>query len=100
MLVTKLNHMHRPLHPDTFHTYACTACTYMKPCKQHVTVRTRAGITLTGNNTKAAYRVIVNEDEVIALLQKHNFTVDVVDFAALSHMDQLKRSRCAVLFFL
>jgi hypothetical protein len=40
-----------------------------------------------------AYRVIVNEADVIRLLETLGFTVDVVDFAQLSHAEQVSRAR-------
>lgn len=86
--------------PTDSHEYYMYIYVAQQVAHNHARLTHTAGIPLTGNNTKAAYRVIVNEDEVIALLEKHNFTVDVVDFAALTHMDQLKRSRWLVLLFL
>ncbi|KNC85176.1 hypothetical protein SARC_02633 [Sphaeroforma arctica JP610] len=56
------------------------------------------GPTIHGARSDPPYRVIVNEDEVIGMLERNGFHINRVDFAEMTHMEQILNSRRAGLF--
>lgn len=70
----------------------CVTCKY-SPIR--LKCRVAAGPTQLLHEERAAYRVIENEAEVVSLLERLGFVVDIVDFAGMNYTAQAARARCA-----
>jgi capsular polysaccharide biosynthesis protein len=65
------------------------------PCRA---LLVRRGPVRMRHTERPAYRTIVNEAGVIALLERLGFDVDAVDFAGMTHREQAARARAVGLF--